>query len=185
LPTEHGFWVMLLAAVLSAWLRTGFAALAIMSGIVVFGVAVGSASVLHRKIRGHESAQLVATACLALAGTPLEWAAGLPQSAVLSGTAARLAIFLASSLLVRSAFARSARKPRVSSRAWQLIALLLLATAFAILTLAGRHVEARACAMAGVACVALAWWSPTAKQLKPVGLALAGVAFGSAFALAL
>jgi hypothetical protein len=185
LPNEHGFWVMLSATVLSAELRADFVGLALATGTLVVAAAVASASLFHRKIRSHEGAQLAATAGLGIAGAPIEWAAGLPPSAVLSGSLARLAIFLASSFLVRAAFARSSRKPGVSSSNWQRAALLLLGTAFAALILANRLVEARACVLAALVCVVLIWWGPTAKQLKPLGLSLAGLALGSAVALAL
>lgn len=185
LPNEHGFWVMLSAAVLSAELRADFGGVALAMGAVVLAAAVAAASLFHRKIRSHEGAQLAATAGLGVAGAPIEWAAGLPSSAVMSGSLARLVIFLASSFLVRAALARSSRKPGISSRAWQRAALLLLGTAFAVLALAGRIVEARACVMAAAVCVVLIWWKPTAKQLKPLGLSLAGLALGSAVALAL
>ncbi len=154
-------------------------------GMVVFVSAVGVASVLHRKIRRHEGAQLASTACLGLAGAPVEWAAGLPPSAVLASSVARVAVFVSSALLVRSAFARSARQARFSSAAWQGTALMLLGTAVVGLAYANRPVEARACALAFAICIALTLWKPTAKQLKPLGLSLAGVAFGSALVLAL
>jgi hypothetical protein len=176
---------MLGAAILSAELRAEFSRAAIICGVMVFVVAVAAASVLHHKIRSHEGAQLAATAGLGLAGAPVEWAGSLPPSAVLASTLARLAVFLASTFLVRAAFARSARRPSWSSARWQSAALLLLGVAFVALTTAERPVEARACAVAGVACLALAGWRPTAKQLKPLGLSLAGVALASALALAL
>jgi hypothetical protein len=88
-------------------------------------------------------------------------------------------------LVVRSAFARSARTATVSSRALQLLALALVAGAGALLLLAQRFVEARACAMAASVYVVLARAKPTAKQLKPLGLTLAGLALASAVALAL
>lgn len=185
MPREHGFWVMLGAAILSAELRAELTVSASSCGVVVFVGAVASACRLRRKIRSHEGAQLAATASLGLVGAPVEWAGGLPLSAVVASTLARLAVFLASTFLVRAAFARSARRPSWSSGRWQGAALVLLGGAFVALTLAKRPVEARACALAGVACLALACWSPTAKQLKPLGLSLAGVAFGSALALAL
>lgn len=185
LPNEHGFWVMLCAAILSAELRSGFTAVAIISGATVFASAVVVGSLLHRKIRSRDSAQLGASACLGLASVPIETAAGLPRSSVLAGSAALVAIFLASSFLVRSAFARSARNPRLSAVAWQRAALLVLAAAFVPLLLSGKMVEARACAMAAVICIILAWRKPTAKQLKPLGLALAALALGTAVALAL
>jgi hypothetical protein len=185
LPNEHGFWVMLSAAVLSAELRAEFGSVALVMGAVVLGAAITSASLFHRRIRSHEGAQLAATAGLGIAGAPIEWAAGLPPSSVLSGSLARLAIFLASSFLVRAAFARSSRKAGISSTVWQQAALLVLAAALAVLALAGRLVEARACAMAVAVCAVLIWWGPTAKQLKPLGLSLAGLALGSAVALAL
>jgi hypothetical protein len=185
LPNEHGFWVMLSAAVLSAELRASFGSAALSVGAVVFVAAVASASLFHRKIRSHEGAQLAATAGLGMAGAPIEWAAGLPPSTVLAGSVARLAIFLASSFLVRAAFARSSRKPGISSTRWQQAVLLLLGIAFALLALAGRLVEARACALAVAVSVVLIWWRPTAKQLKPLGLSLAALSLGSAVVLAL
>jgi hypothetical protein len=185
LPNEHGFWVMLLAAIGSALLRSHFARSALLVSVAIAVGAVAFATLLHRKIRGREGGQLAATACLGLAGAPIEWAAALPLSDVLAGTIARVAIFLFSSFMVRAAFARSARRPGLSSNVWQAASLLLLAMAFAVLALADRLAEARACAMAGVVGGLLAWWRPTAKQLKPLGLALAGLALGSAIVLGL
>jgi hypothetical protein len=176
---------MLAAAILSAELRADGEPVAVVTGLVVSAGAVVLASLLHRQVRRSEGAQLGATVCLGLAAAPIELAARLPLSAVLAGTIARLAIFAASSFLVRSAFARSSsRRRRHASSAWQGAALLLLGAASAALGLAGRATEARACAVALAASVVLAWWRPTAKQLKPLGLSLAGVALVSAVALA-
>lgn len=185
LPNEHGFWVMLGASILSSELRAGFATAALVTGAAAFFVVVLVATVFHRKIRGRESAQLAATAGLAFAGTPIEWIAGLPLGSVLAGTAARLAIFLSSALLVRAAFARSARNPAMSCASLQQVAVVLVAAAGLLLALAGWYAEARACAAAGALLLALACSRPTVKQLKPLGLALAGVTLGSAVVLAL
>jgi hypothetical protein len=176
---------MLLAAILGAQLRAGAVGVALIVAGVVFATAVALASRLHRRVRSREAAQLVATGCLGLAGAPIEWAAGVPARDIVAGTAARVAIFVSSSLLVRAAFARSARNPGLSSRAWQLAAVLLLGATCTLLALAEQLVEARACAMAAAVCGLVARWNPTAKQLKPLGLGLAGLALGSAVALAL
>ena len=185
MPNEHGFWVMLSASILSAELRAGPPLGNVSAGAAVFGLAVLLAGVMHRQIRGREGAQLGATAALAFAGAPVESIAGLSDTEIAARTLARLGIFVASALIVRSAFARSARKATVSSLALQLIALAIVAVVGVLLAIAQRFVEARACAMSVPVYAILAWARPTAKQLKPLGLTLAGLALASAVALAL
>jgi hypothetical protein len=156
-----------------------------VSSCLVLGVSTLVAVRFHRAIRGREAAQLGATAGLALAGAPIEWVSGLSTPEVLAGTVARLAIFLGSALVVRSAFARSARVRALSSGALQWSALAIVTLTGGLLTLEHRFSEARACALAGVVYIVLALGKPTVKQLKPLGLTLAGLALTTAVVLAL
>jgi len=185
MPNEHGFWVMLAASVLGAALRAGLSYLTLVTSCLVVGTTVLVARHFHRAIRRREGAQLGATAALALTGTPVEWVSGLPFASVLAGTVARAAIFVASALLVRSAFARSARGQSVRCRALQSSAIAILALTGILLALGHQYAEARASALALSVCLLLAWGKPTAKQLKPLGLTLAGLALTSAIALTL
>ncbi len=187
LPTEHGFWVMLAAPVFAAWLRVGLSPrVALASALVIAAVILGAA-VVHRRVRRSGALQLALAVALGLVGAPVEWAGGTAAAGVLAVSAAWMAIYLSTTLVVRATFARAARGSGSRSRALLLRfgAVAVGAAAAAGFALGGRMAEATACATASVTCAALAWLSPTVKQLKLIGLALTGSVFLCALALSL
>jgi len=185
LPSEHGFWVMLAAAFGSALLRSRVtpSSAGVALACALLAIALGSAG--HRWVRRSSPLQLASTVGLAFSSAPIELAGGMSGASVALRGVARAVVFFTSALVVRAAFARSARRGEARSR---LIAGASLAVpSFAGLTFlaAQRPPEAAACFMTSALCAGLVFIRPTAKQLKPLGLALGGLALLSAIALAL
>ena len=63
--------------------------------------------------------------------------------------------------------------------------LVVAVLAAALLFILGRTTEAVTCVIAAGACAVFVWSQPSAKQLKPLGLTLGGLAVVSAITLAL
>jgi len=185
LPSEHGFWVMLGAAQASSLLRTRGVPASVLAAVLVLVAVVAAASVSHRRIRKNSAAQLAATATLALSSVPVEVAGALPFPSIASAALARLAVFVASALVVRAAFAHSARNGERRSMLLCSASLAIPALSAALLFALGRTAEAGTCVIAGAGCAIFAWSRPTAKQLKPLGLTLGGLALITAITLAL
>ena len=185
LPREHGFWVMLGAALASALLRARGNRLSVLVAALVVVAAITAGALSHRRIRKSSVAQVVAAALLALSSVPVELAAALPLPNISAAAFARGVVFVSSALVVRAAFARSASNGSRRS-------FLLCLASFAIAILAGgllfilrRRMEAGTCAMAASACAVFICSRPTAKQLKPLGLTLGWLAVLSVITLAL
>lgn len=176
---------MLLAALASALLRTGFTVKSALAAEVAFALTLLVAGALHRRVRAQGPAQLAAIVALALAGAAVELVSGLPVGSVLAGASARTAVFLTCALLVRGAFARSSRAQR--QRAWRFDALgiLLSLVAGGGLAHAGYASEAGSCLLAAGAAFPIALARATAKGLKPLGIALAVLTAASAVVLSL
>jgi len=185
LPTEHGFWVMLAGAVVSALLRAGASAVSLTVAVLTTLFVIAGACSLHRRIRRSGLEQLAATTLLSLAAVPIELAGGVQSNHVASAALARAIVFVTSALVVRAAFARASRHG--SRRTWLLHALsIAIATIGAIAFYFGnRGKEAVACAMAAGVCAVFAYHRPTVKELKLLGLALSGLVLASATALVL
>jgi hypothetical protein len=175
LPDEHGFWIMLGAAQASALLRTGGGSLSVVVAVSVVGAAILAASSNHRRIRKSSAAQLAASAALALSSVPVEIAGALPLSTVASAGLSRSAVFVASALVVRATFAGAARGGQRRSLLLSGVSLTIPALSAALLFALGWIMEAGTCVIAGAVCAVFAWSRPTVKQLKPLGLALAGL----------
>ncbi len=185
LPSEHGFWAMLGAAQASALLRTKGAPHSLAVAALVAGVAISGASFSHRRIRRSSAGQLAGTLALALSSVPVESAGGVSLPSIASGSLARAVVFVTSALVVRAAFARSARDGRRSNLLLHLVSVALPALVAGLLFALDRPMEAGTCVIAGAASTVFAWSRPTAKQLKPLGLALGGLALTTAVTLAL
>lgn len=185
LPREHGFWVMLGAALASALLRTKGERASLLVAALMASAAICGAMLSHRWIRKHGAAQLIAAAMLALSSVPVELAAKLPTASVAVATLARGVVFVSSALIVRAAFAHSVRDGARRSLALRLSAVSIAIFAAVLLLNAGWAAEAGACLSAALTCGIFVWKAPTAKQLKPVGLSLAALAVISALILAL
>ena len=185
LPTEHGFWVMLAAAQVSALLRTAAAAHSVASALLVIAALVFVGGWSHRRVRKSSAAQLAGAGILGLSSVPPEIAGNLPIPDVAAAALARVVVFLASALVVRAAFARAARGGERRSVLLQSASVALPALSSTLLFALGGTAEAVTCLMAGVVCAVFTWSRPTVKQLKPLGLALGGLALVTTITLAL
>jgi len=185
LPSEHGFWVMLGAAQASALLRTKGAPQSLAVAALVAGVAISVASFSHRRIRKSSAGQLAGTLALALSSVPVEIAGGVSVPSIGSSSLARGVVFVTSALVVRAAFARSARDGKRSNLLLRIVCVAIPVLVAALLFALDRPMEAGTCVIAGAAFTVFAWSRPTAKQLKPLGLALGGLAVITAVTLAL
>jgi hypothetical protein len=185
LPSEHGFWVMLGAAQASALLRTRCLSFSVAMAAWVIGAVVFAGSWSHRRVRKSGAAQLTGTAALALSSVPVELAGVLPVASVVSAGLARAVVFVASELVVRAAFARAARGGQRRSLLLCSGSLALPAASAVLLFALGRTAEAGTCAVAAGVCAVFLCSRPTVKQLKPLGLALGGLALVTVVTLAL
>jgi hypothetical protein len=182
-PREHGFWVILGVVVLSALSRTGSsgAALAVALAVVIGAVALGS--ITGRRIRRSAVLQLVATGALSLAGIPIELAGGATSANAALDACAWLAVFTAAALGVRACFARSSRGRRDRATLLGLgsiVVPLVVAGLFALASLQAHALATLAVAL-GIAGTAL--FRPTAKHLKPVGIAFLTISVVAAVVL--
>ena len=185
LPSEHGFWVMLGAALASALVRAHGHRLSLLVAIFVAFAAICGAGLSHRLIRKSSAGQLIAAGLLALTSVPVEFAAGLSLPSIASATLSRAVVFVASALVVRAAFARSARGGQRRTLVLSGASLVIPALTATLLFALGRVVEAGTCVIAGGTCAVFAWSRPSVKQLKPLGLALGGLSLVTAITLAL
>jgi hypothetical protein len=185
LPSEHGFWVMLAAAQAGALLRTRAVSPSVAVALLVSCVAVVAGSASHRQVRKSTAAQLIGTAALALSSVPIELAAAVLLPSIAWAALSRVVVFVASALVVRAAFAEAARGGARRGLLLRYASLALPTLSAALLVALGRTAEAGTCVIAGAVCAVCAWSRPTVKQLKPLGLALAGLALITAVTLAL
>lgn len=183
-PREHGFWVMLTAVLLCAGMQSPAAGLLLVLTALLVAVVVALAGgTIRRRIRRSNAAQLASATLLAGAGVPVALVGRVPLSQIGSTTLAWAVIFMANALVVHASIARAKRHER---RAWGLAALAVgMAAAASIgFAVSARNNAAMATALTGFGLAAIALVAPTARQLKPVGIALAGLATLAAFALA-
>jgi hypothetical protein len=174
---------MLAAVLASTLLRTAASWPSVTVAVGVLAGTVFAGAALHDHIRKSSNAQAASALALALSGAPIEAAGGLAYSDIAGATATRLVVFATSLLIVRAAFARSARAGARRAALLQGGALALpLATTvgFALLGALG---EALASAVAAVIAVVTAAFRPNAKRLKPLGLTLALLALATALVL--
>ena len=185
LPSEHGFWVMLGGALASALLRAGATPASLMATAAAVVGIVALAVVSHRRIRRSSPAQLAATLLLSLSAVPVEFAGGVPSSSIASAAVARAIVFMASTLVVRAAFARSKRGGSRHNAFLHLLSVAIAGCGALSFYVGNRGKESAACALAALVCVAFAYQRPTVKELKFLGLSLSGLVLASALTLAL
>jgi hypothetical protein len=183
LPREHGFWTMLAAVVLVAVARSGLspAVLLVAAAVVAGAVALGAVS--RRSIRRHESLQLASAVGLSLGDAPIELAGGAAPASVAVTVLAWAVVFLSSALCVRASFARASRKRSEQAPWLQGTAVILPCVAAILFVATGAGAHAIAALIAAAGCTALAVKKPDVKQMKAVGLFLAGVTALAAVAL--
>jgi hypothetical protein len=112
LPREHGFWVMLGAAVLTAVARNWRSPAALIAAaVVVVGAAVVSGA-FGATIRKREEQQVASAAALSFSGIPIDLAGGTPLVTAVATALAWAAVFTASAISARASFARAAHGGR-------------------------------------------------------------------------
>lgn len=181
LPREHGFWVMTSAVVVTSLARGRFSASALLVLAVTLPLATLGAALIGRRIRKNRNYQLLAAVALPVVGIPIELAGGVGVASVLATALAWASVFLASALVVRSAFERS--RPKGSPAALEGGALAVVAIGGLGFACLGLVHQAVALGVSFVVLFVLVSRHPTVKQLRTLGLALAGVAAGAAIAL--
>jgi hypothetical protein len=172
LPKEHGFWVMLGAAMISAagrsqWQLSSMAA-TLLAGLTALVVAI----FIHKRVRRMEWAQLLASTTLALLIVPGELLSGMTGLQVSCNVAAWAALFTGASLAVRSAFARAKRRRGLSITL--ACASVLVPAGIGALLFAAQEAAAMRVALVGsTGTLLIALWRPLPKDLKKTGLSLA------------
>jgi hypothetical protein len=174
-PREHGFWVMLSAVVVAALLRNpgGFAAFVAVT--VILGAAWVGGEVRVR-IRREERLQLASACVLAVSGVPVELAGEARLSEALANAFAWMIVFGTFTLSVWACRARSSRIRREDVPLLTLFTFLVPLVAATAFALADFRAPALASMLAMVSSVVFAVWRPGAKQMKAMGLSLAGAA---------
>ena len=155
-----------------------------VAALVVLAVLLvpASSTVLRRRVRGQGAWQGGSAVVLALAAAPIEVAGGLPLGAVLAGALLRTVVFVASFFAVRAALAASAKNGAARRLGFNLAAAALALVGLVVLVVLQRAPESIGAALTLATVLYLAWRRPTAKDLKPVGLSLTGLALLAAFA---
>jgi hypothetical protein len=175
---------MLGAALLTGVVQAQLRASALIVGVMTLAATAFVGGALHRRIRSNATAQLASAAALALSGAPAAVAGGVsvPHAAVT--TLAWFVVFVSSALIVRGSFVRASSKSSLDSTWVDTSAIGLAAIANFAFSLAGARGPALAAGLTAIGCAAVAAYRPSVKQLKPVGLALAGLALVAAVVLA-
>ncbi len=184
LPREHGFWVMLAAVLLCASMQSRALSVALIATVAAVALMTALAGgTIRRRVRRSNAAQLASAALLAAAGVPVALVGRLPLAQIAATTAAWAVIFVANALVVHASLARAKRRTR---RAFGFAALAVGGTVAASIgfALSSRNNAAMATTITAFGLAAIALVAPTTRQLKPVGIALAGVAALAALALA-
>jgi hypothetical protein len=176
---------MLGAALLTGLLQGHVGAPSMLAALTMLASVALVGGAIHRRVRGNGNAQLAAAVGLAVSGFPVALAGGVSLSRAALTSLAWVVVFLSSALLVRAAFARASTRSTFDAIWIEAAAIGLAAFANFGFSLAGARSQAFAAGLTAVAAAAIAAQRPNVKQLKPVGLALAGLAAVAAFALAI
>jgi hypothetical protein len=168
----------LLASLLRAGVSFGSVSLVLVMAVLL---ALGAA-LTGRWVRRSLALQLLSSAGLAVAGVPLEVMAGVSMHVVAAAALARLAVFVASVLVARGALAATAKAGRRKSQHFYALAAAISALAAVALSAKGEVPDAIGCAVATASMPVFALLRPTAKDLKPLGLALGGLILTATFA---
>jgi len=175
--------VMLSAVVVAAFVRNpGFAAAFVGVSMVLGAAWLGGE--VRARIRREERLQIASGAVLAVAGIPIELAGGASFLDAFANAGAWVVVFGTFTLSVLAGTARSSRIRREQVPLLTLLAFLIPLGAASGFAFAELRAPALACMLAAVSSVAFAIWRPGAKQMKAMGLSLAGAATFVALVLA-
>ncbi len=174
LPREHGFWVMLTAATLTALVETSFSGAALLTALVVVVAALALARPLSRVVRRQTAAQLGFSLLLGLAGLPISLAGGLGLAGSVATACVWSAVFLAGGLNVRAVFERGRRRQR-RALGFDGAAVLVCAAGAGVCFALGVEAHALALALGGLGSAGIALARPTPRRTRAVGLTLTAV----------
>ena len=183
-PREHGFWVMVSAVVLAAVLRNP-SFFSVLVGIATVLGAAWTGGFARARIRREGRLQLSSGAALAALGLPIELAGGARFGDATLNALAWTVVFSTFALNVWACAARSSRVRRAAVARLTLLAFLVPLAGAAGFAFAEQRGAAVAALFAAVSSVLFAIWRPGAKQMKAVGLSLAGAATTVALVLVL
>lgn len=173
LPKEHGFWVMMPAALLSGMARADFALTAVLLSVAVAIVSSVAGGMMRRRIRQTDWMQLLASLALAFFVVPAELVAELAPSLIAMHVLAWASLFVGCSLSVRACFARASRKKRKYAPALQFGALAVpIITTLGLFALGDRS-SFYVALIGAIGVAGLVVWRPTPKDLKTNGIAMA------------
>jgi hypothetical protein len=174
-PREHGFWVMVSAVAVAAFLRNpGWGS--IFVGVTMVLVAAWAGGEVRARVRREGRLQLASSVVLASAGIPIELAGGARGVDAFANALAWVVVFGTFTLCVWAGTARSSRVRRPEVAALTLLSFFVPLAGAAAFAFAERRAPALATMASAVASVAFAIWQPGAKQMKAMGLSLAGAA---------
>jgi hypothetical protein len=180
LPREHGFWVLLVASLVSSVARSHVVVSAFVAAAAVALSATLAGALVHRYARRASFGQLAGAVALACAGVPVEVLGGLPAEAIAAGATMKAVVFSSSVLLVRAALVTSGKNGSRRSGALYLATCVLSVAGLLAFASIGRAPEALACTFTAFSALLLAWQRPTSKQLKPLGMYMTGLALVAA-----
>ncbi|MCP4443982.1 MAG: hypothetical protein GY811_01370 [Myxococcales bacterium] len=167
-PREHGFWVMLVIALVASVGRSEelLHASGVAAALAALTIVLGGR--FHKKVRKTPWAQVVASALLGTLVLPIEGIGRVPIRLATVDSLAWIAVFSAFSLSVRAIFAR-ARKGGSGVKA-TLLALTLPPTSGSALFLLDGHRNSAIAAVGLGGCVLFAIWRPKPRHLKQSGV---------------
>lgn len=168
LPSEHGFWVMLLVILVAGAGLADFAlaAIGVAVGLGVVGAVAGGR--FHRQVRKSPLGQVLASALLGALLVPIAGTGQVPVGRIAADALAWVTIFASFSLTVRSVFSRASKKG--NSAAITALALVLPA-ASALILFWQAHNASLPISIVGVGgAILFAVWRPKPRDLKHSGL---------------
>src|SRR5690606_20425461 len=174
IPREHGFWAMLLTVLVSALLRTPLSLAVAGATLAALFASVALGAYFSGLVRRSPTAQVASSVLLAFSGAPVELAGGTQLTSIAATTGTWAILFAASSIMVRSAFARAGRSAK---RPWRSRGLTSSAVLLCVLSSIGfcamsLPAHAGVLALGALGCALIAVWEPSVKQPKLVGIAL-------------
>lgn len=172
-PREHGFWVMLTVALLLG-VTLGGSAASLGLAALAFGALLAGAAVVGRRIRKNVPLQVGAALLLGASVFPLARAGscGVSESLLASGTLAL--VFSSTTMSVQEILLR-ARKRLWAARLSGGLAVFTTAAALAAALFFHSRAATLAFSLTLALQLAFAFWPPSPKRLRFVGMAIACV----------
>ncbi len=170
---------MLAVALLVSLSKVGLSLTSLALLVTSVAVLAGGGALAGRRVRREGGLQVASAATLGMSGVPLELASGVPWQSSLATALTWVVVFVAGALVVRAAFARkrAQKTPAGTVSAAQLETVAAVGSALAaIVCLVGAaYAEALALAFTTASVIAFSSLRFTPKQVRELGLLLAGM----------